>query len=199
VVVRIALVLCCVVVLVVLASLVAFPLIGKRAPRAAPADPCALVPAEVLALVVPAAGPPKARVRNGQPYANEADCTVKTDPGRAPTDATGNLSVSIERDGSRGAERPAGHAQTDFAVRKRQEQEGRLVKRRVSDLAGLGESAYLSADVPGEPAGGSATARVMVLSGDTIATVTYSASPSDDRLVAAAAVRVARELMKAAR
>ncbi|MFD0583852.1 hypothetical protein [Dactylosporangium darangshiense] len=38
-----------------------------------------------------------------------------------------------------------------------------------------------------------------VLRGDIIATVMYSASPSSDELVASAAVRVARELVKAVR
>jgi hypothetical protein len=187
------------IVILAMAWLVGYPVAVKSEPRAAPADPCALVPADLVALLVPAPGKPEPEVRNNQPFTNRAECAVRTDHDAATTNASASLRIEVERNGSRGTESSSSHSQTDFANGKRYEMQDSIVQHRVNDLRGIGDSAYLTVDVPRSSGSGSAAAQVTVLRGDIIATVMYSASPSSDEQVAAAAVRVARELVKAVR
>ena len=197
--VRIALWIFYLAMVVSLLTVVTRPIVVRSTPPIAPDNACALLPADLLALVVPSAAAPVLTVNNGRPYTNTSRCLIRTETSGPERAASGYLILEVDRNGSQGGDSAESHAQTSFALGKKFAQEGSIIQRRVNDLAGLGDSAYLAVVIHPDGSREDAGADVAVLSGDMIVTVQYSASPSDDRLVAAAAVRLARELVKAVR
>jgi hypothetical protein len=171
------------------------PAVLPEKPRDVPGDVCALVPADLLARVVPAAGPRETEAKNGEQYTNRARCSVSTQPDLATSTARGILTIELNRHGDLAGRNPADHAQNEFALTKRYlfGREG----TRVYDLSKLGDSAYLAVDRSGDSDHrvGPLRVSVAVLRKDIELTVRYSASPTDDRLASAAAVAVARAVL----
>jgi hypothetical protein len=174
--------------------------VGESGPaRAVPADVCSLIPDELLARVVPA-GEKNDQSGGGQP--SRAACSVHTGSARADSAGTASLDITVERYRGRRWTSREDEARDWFAWTKRLllDKDDATFTTRVSDLADLGDSAYLEVDDrSGSGDEGQEDLTVHVLSGDTILTVSYSASPTDETLVASAAVTVARALLEGLR
>jgi hypothetical protein len=171
------------------------PTVFAEKPRDVPGDVCALVPADLLARLVPAAGARDHDAENGQQFTNRARCSVRTDTAQATSTARGSLMISLKRHGDLALRDPAEHAQDEFASSKRYRL--RRGDSSVFDLRKLGDSAYLAKDRASDNDRASRVSQVevVVLRKDVELTVWYSAGPSDERLVSSAAVAVAHALL----
>ncbi|GIJ49154.1 hypothetical protein Val02_60400 [Virgisporangium aliadipatigenens] len=167
-------------------------------PHPPPDDPCALVAADLLARLVPGARVDERVVRTGR-YTTFAVCAFRSGEG-AP--AVGLLWLRVERHGDRGGQDPGQHAQDGFARGKRAELAGGVP---VSDLRGLGDSAYVAGPSPaggtvsssgGGPGSSPVEVTVRVLRGDLTLAVRYQAAPSEPVLVAGGAVAAARAALE---
>jgi hypothetical protein len=177
------------------------PLSVKHAPGSVPGDVCALVPPDLVDRVVPAARKGDLDVKNAEPYTNVARCSAQTDVERATTTARGSLSVELRRHGTLAGMDPRAHAQDEFASDKRFELTDTITPGRVSDLGGLGDSAFVSVARPRDsdvPEHRSAV-QLEVLDRDRILRLHYVASPTTDDRAVSAAVAVARALLGAVR
>jgi hypothetical protein len=174
--------------------------VGESGPaRAVPADVCSLIPDELLARVVPA-GEIDDQSGGGRP--SRAVCSVHAGSARTDSTGTASLDITVERYQGRRWTSREDEARDWFAWTKRLllDKDDATFTTRVSDLADLGDSAYLEVeDRSGSGDEGRENLTVHVLNGDTILTVSYSASPTDETLVASAAVTVARALLEGLR
>jgi hypothetical protein len=177
------------------------PMTAKHPPGSVPADVCALVPPDLMDRVVPAAKVTHVDARNSERYTNVARCSVQTDGDRATTTARGSLSVELRRYGTLAGQGPQEHAQEDFAFDKKFALADTIVPGRVSNVGGLGESAFVS--VARRDGSGVAehqsTVQVEVLARDRTLRLHYVASPTTDDRAVSAAVAVARALLGAVR
>jgi hypothetical protein len=177
------------------------PLTDKHPPGSVPADVCALVPPDLLDRLVPAARTSDVDAKNAEPYTNVARCSAQTDGERATTTARGSLSVELRRHGTLAGLDPRGHAQDDFASDKRFELTDAIVRKRVSDLGGLGDSAFVSVARPDDSDARDhrTTVQLEVLARDRILRLHYAASPTTDDRAVSALLAVARALLGALR
>jgi hypothetical protein len=169
-------------------------------PRDVPSDVCALVPADLLARVVPAGKVANVTAQNDGAPTNKAECTVATDRDQATTTARATLSISLTRHGDTTLRTSEDHSQHDFALFKRMRMANESRTRyHVFDLSKLGDSAYLAVEEPTQSQRDEQNSRVevSVLRNDIELTVRYFASPTDDALSSSATVAVARALMDA--
>jgi hypothetical protein len=165
-------------------------------PGAVPADLCSLVPADLLARVVPSALQQERRVTTNSPEAI-SDCITTSHPNlpEPPEDfRTGLLDLRLGRFAGSGRDTSARHAEELFVTEKQSSMDRPAV---VGDLAGLGDSAYLVVDVVTTSDGShlQSAATVTVLFDDMVLDVNYSAQPSTQADVNSAAVEVARALV----
>jgi hypothetical protein len=177
------------------------PLAVKHAPGSVPGDVCALVPPDLLDRVVPAAKKDDVDARNSEPYTNVARCSAQTDGDRATTTARGSLSVELRRHGTLAGLDPAAHARDEFASDKRFELTDTITPGRVSDVGGLGDSAFVSVarQRDSDQRGHLSMVQLEVLARDRILRLHYVASPTTDDRAVSAAVAVARALLGAVR
>jgi hypothetical protein len=167
-------------------------------PRRVPSDVCALVPADLLARVVPAGKTANVTAENDGAPTNKAECTVATDRDHATTTARASLSISLSRHGDGGLRTSEDHSQHEFALFKRMRMANESSTRyRVFDLSKLGDSAYLAVEELSQSQrdAQNSSVEVSVLRKDIELTVRYFASPTDDALSSSAVVAVARALM----
>lgn len=178
---------------------------GRQEPRAAPSGLCELIPADLLARIVPAPVVAPTLPAGGGADLRRSSCSVQVDGARPAGGTNAELYVSAVRYGTSGRLDPSGHARNAFALAKRGELANRSGHTRVLDLQRLGTSAYLLTALPdpmgggvsgGSAAGTSATATVRVLRGDTQFDVRYLAFPSSPELAASAAVSATRALLE---
>jgi hypothetical protein len=184
-----------------LMGLVVWRLNDQHPPKAVPADVCALVPADLLARVVPAAKPGKPSTDGPSLTAATARCSTRTDPDNATSTADADLSIQVDHEGSLGGKDPGAHARDEFAGDKRREITKPLDPGRVFDLPGLGDDAYVFVQRPRNYAVTEhrSSVEVHVLAGATVLRVDYDAAPSTDDLATAAAVALAQALLGAVR
>jgi hypothetical protein len=164
--------------------------------RPVPPDMCALVPPDLLSRLVPSARRALGVVDSSHNQLHLTNCRAETDLDVATTTATARLTLQFDRYGPRGSLSPAENARDAFARDKQVVLAATGTRHKVSDLVGLGDSAYLDVLPPTvvDSAEGGSFATVSVLRGDGELTITYGAAPSTDELTAAAAVSVAREV-----
>lgn len=180
-----------IIVLLVLGVLV-LPQAVRSEVRAVPDDLCALVPAELLARLVPAPATPERRTGPASDQRARAECEVSTEK----RDATyGSLVLEVERHGAAMFRGAAGDTRDSYAGLKQTRLTGGLVPQRVADVPGLGDDAYVTGDASTTDRASRGFAIVTVLAGDTILTVSYNAAPSTDALATSAAVTVARAML----
>jgi hypothetical protein len=160
-------------------------------PRAAPADLCALIRPETLRLLVPDAGPPERRSRDGF-SSRGASCDVSTE--RTRWSPSGTLRVTVERYGSDTRSTAAGRAGHTYArARNREFEYAASDGEHAVDLRGLGDEAAV---VRGASADGDHDhADLTVRRGADLVTVDYRASPAHPGAATGAAVAVAREVL----
>jgi hypothetical protein len=182
---------------VVLLAVVLGPLLLKEKPRAVRPDVCALVPADLLARVVPAGKVAGVAADNAGASINAARCRVETDDTKATSSARATLSIEVRRHGSLGRWDPGDHARDEFAGGKGYELADTNAPRKVHDLSRLGDSAFVAVY-----RGGDSDARehrsvvhLQVLARDMLLRIDYDASPTREDLATAAAVAVARALL----
>jgi hypothetical protein len=169
----------------------------KAAPGGVPADMCALIPADLLAQVVPAGKVSGVESKNSESYTNVARCEVQTEPDKATTTANASLAVELRRNGSLAGRNPRQHAQDDFASGKKLAMTDTITPTRVFEVSRLGDSAYVSVRKPSSLAATQhqSMVEVQALAGDKVLRITYFASPTTDDLAASAAVAVVRALL----
>ena len=155
----------------------------------APKNPCSLIAPETLRLVVPAPKITRSEASNSGPYSKYGYCDVETDSDEATSTAEGSLRIELDRNSAVGNMDAAESAQDDFAGSKKFTLEQR---ERLVDVRGLGDAAFAQFPDYGERR----SVRLHVLAGADVLTVSYTASPSRDDLVLAAAVAVAKSMIK---
>ncbi|MGH3734633.1 MAG: hypothetical protein ACRDT6_03270 [Micromonosporaceae bacterium] len=170
---------------------------GSDDPRRAPDDPCALIATRTMALVVPSPKVERSEADNSLTYTRYGYCTVATDDDAATSTARASLRVTIERHGALRRANPAAKARGDFAGSKQRELDGS--EARVVDLPGLGDSGYAEIRDNDRPDKKKSDVTVNVLVGGDTISVNYRSSPATDQLALAAAVAVARDLLKGLR
>lgn len=170
--------------------------------RRVPENVCALVPADLLARLVPAGQMDTPESSYSSSYKARTTCEVRTDQETASTTAGASLSIELERYAGKriGFSDAEDEAQDQFASHKAYPLTA-TSGYRVADLSGLGDSAYLAVREPPAPTkpGGTVdnwSVQVVVLRADAVLTVGYTASPTDERRAASAAVAVTRALLK---
>jgi hypothetical protein len=166
--------------------------IHDEKPGVVPPDLCALIPADLLARIVPSA-----QVSNRQSSPWSASCNEVSAAGSSGPDqaqAAGSLSLFVDWYSSTLTGTAVRRARAAFGSVKQEALDGGSV---TGDLAGLGDSAYLTkftvAQTPGSE--WTAGATVDVLRGDAVLSVFYFADPTTQARADATAVDVARALI----
>jgi hypothetical protein len=161
-----------------------------------PPDLCTLVPASLLARVVPSAQESDGELNLGGLESTSrcfesSHVTSANPPSEA---ATGSLDLTLNRFARSNANSAAGRAQTDFAAGKRRALAGAPA---VHDIADLGDSAYVTVSGVTSTDGSHlfAGASVRVLFDNADLEVSFFGADSTTPLAMSAAVTVARALI----
>jgi hypothetical protein len=177
---------------------------NTRNAAAVPADLCALLPTDLLNLLVPSARERNKQVDTTHGYFSSSSCAEASGTLTYPDDRTveiGSLNLLLSRDGGSGSDSPARRARSDFIAEKQHNLDHPIViadqPSYVRDLAGLGDSAYLVINVVVDSDSSHAIgdASLWVLFGDATLSVEYIAHPSTQAKVESGAVEVARALI----
>jgi hypothetical protein len=125
-----------------------------------------------------------------------SDCLLVTDLIRADTKASATLHVRVDRFSGSLLDPPVAAAKADFASTKQAQMAPGVINYQVSDLPGLGDSAYIAVQVT--DAGAMRVPRVdlHVLRGDLELDVQYAGTPTTSEQTAAGAYAVAQNLME---
>jgi hypothetical protein len=176
-------------------------LVIKTPPGPVPPDVCALVPADLLQRVVPAAKMEEPESKNSETFTNVARCSGQTDSGKAGTTAHALLRVELRRYGTLAGASPGQHAHDEFAGSKKFALKDQISPARVFDVGRLGDSAFVSVDEPSvsDRQEHRSVVDLQVLMRERTLRLYYYAEPTTDDLAVAAVVAVARALLGALR